>query len=167
MRMPLLIVAPVSTRGTEGEISAYTSAGDSSAKGVGVGVSAGIGVSVAVGAGVSVGTGVSVAVAVALSVGTGVSVGVSAGWAGGAVVGVGGAEGVDGSDGADWLHAVSAITANEHTTSRPKHLVELLERLLKAWSYNTTTSPLADLEGSYAKLGGQVGGGDVETRLGG
>ena len=110
------MVADVSTNGTEGEISLYTSAGDSSAKGVGVGVSVGTGVGVAVGTGVgvSVGPGVGVAVGARVSVGLGV----------GAVRDVASTEGAEVSGGVDWLHVVNAIAAKVHTTNRPKRKVD-------------------------------------------
>ena len=85
------MAADVSTNGTEGEISLYTSAGDSSAKGVGVGVSVGTGVGVAVGTGVgvSVGTGVGVAVGTGVGVSVGTGVGVAVGTGVGVSVGTG------------------------------------------------------------------------------
>ena len=91
IRTPLPVAADVSTNGTEGEISAYTSAGDSSAKGVGVGVSVGTGVGVAVGTGVgvSVGTGVGVAVGTGVGVSVGTGVGVAVGTGVGVSVGTG------------------------------------------------------------------------------
>lgn len=106
--MPLPVAAVVPMNAKEGETRSYTSAGDISAIGTGVGVlvgtGVGLGAAVGVGVGVLVGTGVGVGVAVDRDVPS---------------------EGSDGVlDGVGWLQAARATTTSKPTTDSPKRQVE-------------------------------------------